>query len=1264
MVRETSSTGETIEGLARTFKSQNLSPAFRNEALALALMINIPMEHELKNKTKTAMEGKVWDCAMSVGPPIPAEIIKPAREWVQQDMDLDASCRSNEAIWKQMRLTDYSNKTSDGATLGTEMDVMEVDVMARPLVFFNYLPSQSLYVRETNDEELWTLMECYNRWISPFCGDNLPTLGRAKLDFERAKMPAEYIEEILVLLKNLRRLEEHATKTHVVVNDNETMEEETVPETPESGFAPETPESEVVPETPENDVDQGKEANIDTPAGSPWEYTQPENGTTANATKEPDTENTDGTPTQDPPDTSDAQANQQENIANELPTNGDENPQNENINQASNSTQATVERVGDWRRQIDNQETQMVLEMESNWLKKRSDQEEKRKQLEANEAVCLDEESENFALKVAKMRNKVRKQKKQNRQLRQNELELIKERTRLTQLLAEKTAETESARKSKEMWEERLEEEKEKLRARRQAVQKEIDAYSDESADETGSRTGDMIEIENMIRNQTKTYDPNQRHIEPFPEGNKDRRTAAEVIIQSVLQMNVPPEDRSSLDHIATVVKTIEQQTQVLASTMNQAEAARESIFREKTRRREAIMNLSLREREKIVDVEAGKTNDFRFYADECERIYNKRVEMEEKARKIAESALKFFEKNLHDTHDPDLVVNMTRMKINAKLYHTQCRMNRDDAKMRHTRALLDYSKQRDNNSQVIAAALDANMNDEMKQLVESASGPEFKAEATKLTGELKRIADKTSELSIRLREAKENRLKLENESRSAEKASLIKIQEEEEARIKAMKLDLEKESDKTRAAWKNLGQTEQTRQKDSKGKRKGKNKAKKKAKKMPKAQETMDKNLLESRNDSGDETDEAVTYTYNELISDSDSDFQIEHYKEGHDSDNDEESKHTGLTSSEDESDDQEDDDEGNDGTGNDSEGHGEGDGDGDGDGGGDGNDDGDDDGEGEGNDDGDGDTDGDGDGDGDGNGDGDGDGEEHKDDAGDEENEDESEEEEEEEDNDTIQLMSEDVGTSTNRRGGKRGAIRKGNAKKAAPKRREQMGNVSFGPNKKTRSLLIDNNQPSPHGDLGRRRFQQTNPPRGIKVDGDNDPEMTMVAFPVHWLTKTWKRQEKGYKWSPYYMSPWSPLHLRHCQFDDPEFAKKKLTDKEAVGVAVQRLKNDYEKRDPNHQSAVMITGSKSQWQRMMFRTYDVEFGEETDDDSTAVEDNDDDNDDDRPPDANDRSMGRRYYYGICNQCHFNGELELTKGDTEPDCCKKKAKKSNRKN
>ena len=82
------------------------------------------------------------------------------------------------------------------------------------------------------------------------------------------------------------------------------------------------------------------------------------------------------------------------------------------------------------------------------------------------------------------------------------------------------------------------------------------------------------------------------------------------------------------------------------------------------------------------------------------------------------------------------------------------------------------------------------------------------------------------------------------------------------------------------------------------------------------------------------------------------------------------------------------------------------------------------------------------------------------------------------------------------------------------------------------------------------------------------------------------------------------------------------------------------------------------------MMFRTYDVEFGEETDDDSTAVEDNDDDNDDDRPPDANDRSMGRRYYYGICNQCHFNGELELTKGDTEPDCCKKKAKKSIRKN
>ena len=388
-------------------------------------------------------------------------------------------------------------------------------------------------------------------------------------------------------------------------------------------------------------------------------------------------------------------------------------------------------------------------------------------------------------------------------------------------------------------------------------TQKESEENSDESEEETGSRTGNMRKIENMIRNQTETYDPRLSHIEPFPCRNKDRRTAAEVIIQSVLQMNVPPEDRSSLDHIATVVKTIEQQTQVLATTMNKAEAAQESIFREKTRRREAIMNLSLRERERLVDIEARKTNDSKFYADKCERIYNKRVKMEEKARKIAESALKFFEKNYHDTHDPDLIINMTRMKINARLFHTQCRMNKEDAKMRHTRALMDYSKQKDSNNQVIAAALDANMNNKMKQLVENASGPEIKAQVTKLTSELKRIADKTSELSIRLREAKETRLKLENKSKNAEKASLIKIQEEEEERIKAMKLNLERESDKTRAAWKQLGQEEQTRQNDIVGK----GKAKKKPKKMPKAQKTMRKELLDDENDSGDETEEAVNY-------------------------------------------------------------------------------------------------------------------------------------------------------------------------------------------------------------------------------------------------------------------------------------------------------------------------------------------------------------------------------------------------------------------
>ena len=223
--------------------------------------------------------------------------------------------------------------------------------------------------------------------------------------------------------------------------------------------------------------------------------------------------------------------------------------------------------------------------------------------------------------------------------------------------------------------------------------------------------------------------------------------------------------------------------------------------------------------------------------------------------------------------------------------------------------------------------------------------------------------------------------------------------------------------------------------------------------------------------------------------------------------------------------------------------------------------------------------------------------------------------------------------------------------------------MGNVSFGPRKKTRSLILANNQPSPFGEMSRRRFQQDNPPRGVKIDDGNDPEMSMVALPVHWLTKTWKRNEKGYKYSPYYMDPWGAFHLRNCNFDDPEFAGKKLTDSEAVGVAVKRLKSDYEHGDPNFQQALMITGSKSQWQRMAYRTYEIKFGEETDDDSTAVEDNGDDNDDDRPPDAHPRSMGRRYYYGICNECHFQGELELTRGNTKPDCCKKNAKKSKNK-
>ena len=81
------------------------------------------------------------------------------------------------------------------------------------------------------------------------------------------------------------------------------------------------------------------------------------------------------------------------------------------------------------------------------------------------------------------------------------------------------------------------------------------------------------------------------------------------------------------------------------------------------------------------------------------------------------------------------------------------------------------------------------------------------------------------------------------------------------------------------------------------------------------------------------------------------------------------------------------------------------------------------------------------------------------------------------------------------------------------------------------------------------------------------------------------------------------------------------------------------------------------------MMYCTYAVEFGNETDDESTAVEDNDDDNDDDRPPDVNNRSMGRRYYYDICNECHFQGELELTRGNSKPDCCKRKERKSKQK-
>ena len=40
-----------------------------------------------------------------------------------------------------------------------------------------------------------------------------------------------------------------------------------------------------------------------------------------------------------------------------------------------------------------------------------------------------------------------------------------------------------------------------------------------------------------------------------------------------------------------------------------------------------------------------------------------------------------------------------------------------------------------------------------------------------------------------------------------------------------------------------------------------GKGKAKKKPKKMPKAQKTMRKELLFDKNDSGDETEEAVNY-------------------------------------------------------------------------------------------------------------------------------------------------------------------------------------------------------------------------------------------------------------------------------------------------------------------------------------------------------------------------------------------------------------------
>ena len=87
-------------------------------------------------------------------------------------------------------------------------------------------------------------------------------------------MPAAYCKEIVDLLRNLRRLEEDATKTNVVDKDKETnpetLEGETVPEMPENEIVPETPESGIEPETPE------KEANKDMPAGSPWENTQQE----------------------------------------------------------------------------------------------------------------------------------------------------------------------------------------------------------------------------------------------------------------------------------------------------------------------------------------------------------------------------------------------------------------------------------------------------------------------------------------------------------------------------------------------------------------------------------------------------------------------------------------------------------------------------------------------------------------------------------------------------------------------------------------------------------------------------------------------------------------------------------------------------------------------------------------------------------------------------------------------------------------------------